>query len=76
MVAFDSFATAHYWARVAYHHGQDVRIIPAKVVAPFRQGHKTGRHDAFAVDEVAARSNVKQASMKTVEQQGLQGIQQ
>ena len=47
LVAFEACATAHYWARTAQRHGHQVKIIPAKVVAPFRQGHKT--------DEIGAR---------------------
>lgn len=39
LVAFESCATAHYWARAAKRHGHEARIIPAKAVAPFRQGH-------------------------------------
>jgi len=74
-VAFESCATAHYWARVAQRHGYKARIIPAKAVAPFRQGHKTDSNDALAVAEAACRPNIKEAPMKTVEQQGLQAIQ-
>ena len=48
LVAFESCATAHYWARAAERHGHEARIIPAKAVAPFRQGHKTDSNDALA----------------------------
>ena len=74
LVAFESCATAHYWARKAEQHGHQARIIPAKFVAPFRQGHKTDSNDALAVAEAARRPNIKEAPMKTVEQQGLQAI--
>ena len=75
LVAFEACATAHYWARVAHRHGHQTKIIPAKAVAPFRQGHKTDENDALAVAEAARRPNVKLAPMKTVEQQGMQAIQ-
>jgi transposase len=75
LVAFESCATAHYWARAAQRYGHEVRIIPAKAVAPFRQGHKTDSNDALAVAEAAGRPNIKEAPMKTLEQQGLQAIQ-
>jgi transposase len=75
LVAFEACATAHYWARVAQRHGHQVKIIPAKAVAPFRQGHKTDENDALAVAEAARRPNVKVAPLKTVEQQGMQAIQ-
>jgi transposase len=75
LVAFEACATAHYWARVAQRHGHETKIIPAKAVAPFRQGHKTDENDALAVAEAASRPNVKEAPLKTVEQQGMQSIQ-
>jgi transposase len=74
LVAFESCATAHYWARKAEQYGHQARIIPAKFVAPFRQGHKTDSNDALAVAEAARRPNIKEAPMKTVEQQSLQAI--
>ena len=52
-----------------------MKIIPAKAVTPFRQGHKTDENDALAVAEAASRPNVKLAPLKTVEQQGMQAIQ-
>jgi len=75
VVAFEACATSHYWARTAQRHGHIARIIPAKAVAPFRQGHKTDSNDALAVAEAARRPNIKEAPMKTVDQQGLQAIQ-
>jgi len=74
LVAFESCATAHYWARAAERHGHEARIIPAKAVAPFSQGHKTDSNDALAVAEAARRPNIKEAPIKTVEQQGLQAV--
>ena len=75
LVAFEACATAHYWARVAERHGHEVKIVPAKAVTPFRQGHKTDENDALAVAEAASRPKVKLAPLKTVEQQGLQAMQ-
>ncbi len=75
LVAFEACATSHYWARAAQRHGHVARIIPAKAVTPFRQGHKTDSNDALAVAEAARRPNIKEAPMKTLEQQGLQAIQ-
>lgn len=75
LVAFEACATAHYWARVAQRHGHEVKIIPAKAVAPFRQGHKTDPNDALAVAEAASRPNVKLSPLKSIDQQALQSIQ-
>jgi transposase len=75
LVAFEACATAHYWARVAKRHGHEAKIIPARAVFPFRQGHKTDQNDALAVAEAARRPNIKEAPLKNLEQQGLQAIQ-
>ena len=75
LVAFEACATAHHWARTAKRHGHVARIIPAKAVRPFRQGHKTDSNDALAVAEAAGRPKIKEAPMKTLEQQGLQAVQ-
>lgn len=75
LVAFEACATAHYWSRVARRHGHQTKIIPAIAVAPFRQGHKTDQNDALAVAEAARRPNMKEAPIKTVEQQSMQAIQ-
>jgi transposase len=75
LVAFEACGTAHYWGRFARRHGHETKIMPAKMVAPYRQGHKTDANDAFAVAEAARRPDVKQAPLKSVEQQGMQSIQ-
>ena len=75
LVAFEACASAHYWARTAVRLGHEVKIIPAKAVAPLRQGHKTDSNDALAVAEAAHRPKIKVAPMKSVEQQGMQAIQ-
>lgn len=75
LVAFEACATAHHWARVAQRHGHEVKIIPAKAVRAYRQGHKTDENDALAVAEAASRPSIKEAPLKTVEQQGLQAVQ-
>ncbi len=75
LVAFEACATAHYWARVAKRHGHTVKIIPARAVYPFRQGHKTDQNDALAVAETAVRPKIKEAPLKNLEQQGSQAVQ-
>jgi len=75
LVAFEACATAHHWARLAKSYGHKIKVLPAKVVASFRQGHKIDKNDALAVAEAANRPNVKEAPLKELEQQGLQSIQ-
>jgi transposase len=75
LVAFEACASAHHWARQARLHGHETKILPARAVAPFRQGHKTDQNDALAVAEAADRPSVKEAPLKSLEQQGLQAVQ-
>jgi transposase len=74
-VAFEACSSAHYWARQAMKYGHHDKIIPARAIAPYRQGHKTDRNDAVAVAEAASRPSIKQAPIKSIDQQGLQAIQ-
>lgn len=75
LVAFEACSSAHYWARYAQEHGHQTKIIPPNAVVPFRQGHKTDKNDALAVAEAANRPNIKEAPLKSIEQQGLQSVQ-
>jgi len=75
LVAFEASASAHYWARVAKRSGHEIKIIPAKAIVPFRQGHKTDKNDALAVAEAASRPNIKVAPHKGITQQGMQSVQ-
>jgi transposase len=75
LVAVEACASAHHWARTAQAHGHEVRLLPAISVSPFRQGHKTDQNDALAVAEAAVRPNLKQAPLKSLEQQALQAMQ-
>jgi transposase len=56
-------------------HGHAVKIIPAKAVTPYRQGHRTDENDALAVAEAVSRPSIKEAPLKTVGLQGLHAIQ-
>jgi transposase len=74
-IGMEACAGAHHWARLAKQAGHRVRILPALSVAPYRQGHKTDRNNALAVAEAAVRPHIKEAPLKSLEQQGLQAIQ-
>ena len=75
LLAKQPISTAHHCARAARSYGHQVKILPAKVVSSFRQGHKTDKKDALAVAEAANRPNAKEALLKELEQQGIQSIQ-
>ena len=62
LVAFEACATSHYWARVAQRHGHQVKIIPAKAVAPLKTVEQQGmqaiqRSRELLVHERVALSN-------------------
>lgn len=75
LVAFEACASSHYWARKARQHGHQIKIIPAKTITPYRQGHKTDVNDALAICEAARRPQILEAPLKSVEQQGMQAVQ-
>lgn len=75
LVALEACGSAHYWARQVIAMGHQVVLLPPKVVAPFRQGHKTDETDARAIAIAARQPGLKTVAVKTLEQQGLQGIE-
>ena len=75
LVALEACGSAHYWARQVIAMGHQVVLLPPKVVVPFRQGHKTDERDARAIAIAARQPDLKTVAVKTLEQQGLQGIE-
>lgn len=75
LVAFEACGSSHHWARKAQAMGHQIKIIPAKSISPYRQGHKTDANDALAIAEAACRPQLLEAPLKSIEQQGLQAIQ-
>jgi len=72
VIAFEACGRAQHWARRAQHYGHQAMIIPPKVVAAFRQGHKTDYNDALAIGIAAKQPEIKTAGVKSLEQQSLQ----
>ena len=75
IVAIEACGSAHFWARKLMALGHTPIILTPKAVTPYRQGHKTDKNDALAIAIAALQPNLKTVSVKTVEQQGLQGIE-
>lgn len=73
-VVIEACGSAHYWARFAQSFGHTAQLIAPKHVAPFRQGHKTDKNDAFAIATASQQPQMKFVAIKTIEQQGLQSI--
>ena len=69
IVAMESCATAHGWAREISDLGHEVKLIPPQYVKPFVKRQKNDRADAEAITEAAARPTMRFVEVKTVEQQ-------
>ena len=72
VVAFEACARAQHWARKAQDCGHEAIILPAKLVASFRQGQKTDGNDAVAIGLAARQPSIQSAGIKTIEQQSVQ----
>lgn len=73
-VALEACGSAHHWARVVERMGHKPFIVPPHSVTAFRLGHKTDATDARAVAVAARQPKLKPVAPKSVEQQGLQGV--
>lgn len=73
-VVMEACGSSHYWARYVQSLGHTARLIPARSVAAFRQGHKTDKNDALAIATASQQEHIKSVGIKTVEQQALQSI--
>lgn len=72
LVAFEACGRSQHWARKAQEYGHDVLILPARIVAAFRQGHKTDVTDALAIGLCARQPAIKPTGIKSIEQQSVQ----
>ena len=75
LVAFEACGRAHHWSRVAKRLGHETVILPAKLVASFRQGHKTDGKDALAIGTAARKPQIRTVAPMTLDQQALQSDQ-
>lgn len=48
IVAMEACYSSHYWTRLFYSMGHEVRLIPAQHVKPFVRGNKNDHNDAVA----------------------------
>jgi len=74
IVAFEACSSSHYWARIAQELGHTAKILPAKIVEQFRQGHKTDANDALAIGITVRQPSIHTVGIKTVEQQNVQSL--
>ncbi len=74
LIAMESCASSHYWARVFQQAGYTVKLIPAQHVKALIRTNKSDYHDAFAIVEAALRPHIHDVPVKSIEQQDLQAL--
>lgn len=74
-VAMEACSSSHHWARLVKRMGHRPLLVPTRSVTAYRQGHKTDATDARATGVAARQPKVKFVAPKSLEQQGMQGIE-
>jgi transposase len=74
LVAMEACCGSHYWAREIGKLGHDVKLISPQFVKPYVKGNKNDYNDAEGICEAAGRPNMRFVTVKTVEQQDIQGL--
>jgi len=74
LVAMEACGGSHYWAREIAKLGHDVKLISPQFVKPYVKGNKNDYNDAEGICEAAGRANMRFVTVKTIEQQDIQGL--
>jgi transposase len=74
LVAMEACAGSHYWAREIGQLGHDVKLISPQFVKPYVKGNKNDYNDAAGICEAAGRPTMRWVTVKTIEQQAIQGL--
>ena len=74
LIAMEGCGSAHYWAREFSRLGHQVKLLPAQYVKAYVRGNKNDYNDALAIAEASQVSELRAVSIKTPEQQSLQGV--
>jgi len=73
-VAMEACGGTHYWAREIGKLGHEVKLISPQFVKPYVKGNKNDYNDAEGICEAAGRANMRFVTVKSVEQQDIQGL--
>ena len=71
LVAMEACGGTQHWSRRLRELGQEVRLLPAKMVQPFVGGNKNDAHDARAIWTTVQQRGVKTVAIKSEEQQAI-----
>jgi transposase len=74
LVVMEACGSAHHFARWLNGLGIEVLLLPARYVRAYVKRNKTDAADAAALLEAARASDISPVRVKSVEQQGLQGL--
>ena len=74
VIAMESCAGSHFWAREIEALGHEVKLIPPQYVKPFVKTNKNDFADAEAICEAAVRPNMRFAAIKNDTQQMLSAL--
>ena len=74
LIGMEACGGAHYWAREIRELGHEVRLMAGQFVKPYVKGNKNDYNDAEGICEAVGRSTMRFVSIKTVEQQDVQGF--
>jgi transposase len=73
-VVMEACGTSHHWARVFAKRDLRVSLLPPHYVRAYVRRNKTDSADATALLEAARASDITPVRVKSLEQQGLQGL--
>lgn len=73
-VIMEACGSAHYWGRRFEARGLRVSLLPPHYVRAYVRRNKTDSADATALLEAARASDILPVRVKSIEQQGLQGL--
>jgi len=74
LIAMEACGGSHNWAREIAKLGHEVKLISPQFVKPYVKGNKNDYNDAEGICEAAGRANMRFVTVKTVEQQDIQGL--
>lgn len=74
VIGIEGCASSHHWARKLRKMGHQVKLLPAQHVKPYVRGNKNDYNDALAIAEASRLPEMREVSVKTIEQQSVQAI--
>ncbi len=74
LVGMEACGGSNHWARELIKLGHEVKLISPQFVKPYVKGNKNDYNDAEGICEAVGRPNMRFVTVKSIEQQDLQGL--